>query len=164
MVQEANKTPEMPRAPELPPSPEVGKEAAPERAPEQPVRAPEARPAAEVTPTVALPSAVAPTPTVTKDPEMAEIENILAEGLAELYARMSPPDQARFRKKGEETASKIKKLIDSARLKAKSVLQLIKEWLRLIPGVNRFFLEQEAKIKTDRILAYAEKKRGRAIE
>jgi hypothetical protein len=26
------------------------------------------------------------------------------------------------------------------------------QWLKLLPGVNRFFLEQEAKIKTDRII------------
>jgi len=25
-------------------------------------------------------------------------------------------------------------------------------WLKLIPGVNKFFLEQEAKIKTDEVL------------
>ena len=36
--------------------------------------------------------------------------------------------------------------------KAKKIFQLILEWLKLLPGINRFFLEQEAKIKTDRII------------
>jgi len=29
---------------------------------------------------------------------------------------------------------------------------LIKKWLLLIPGVNKYFLEQEAKIKADEIV------------
>jgi hypothetical protein len=41
----------------------------------------------------------------------------------------------------------------------KKILALIRDWLKLIPGVNRFFLEQEAKIKTDKILLAAEEKK-----
>ena len=29
----------------------------------------------------------------------------------------------------------------------------------MIPGINRFFLEQEAKIKTDRLMALAEREK-----
>jgi len=31
------------------------------------------------------------------------------------------------------------------------------DWLKILPGVNKFFLEQEAKIKTDKILALKNK-------
>ena len=44
-----------------------------------------------------------------------------------------------------------KKRLDSA-----AVMELVYEWLRMIPKINKYFLEQEAKIKTDKIVKYAE--------
>ena len=44
----------------------------------------------------------------------------------------------------------------STKVKVKKILKLILEWLRILPGINRFFLEQEAKIKTDRIIQLKE--------
>ena len=32
------------------------------------------------------------------------------------------------------------------------IIDVIKKWLSIIPGINKFFLEQEAKIKTDKIM------------
>lgn len=95
-----------------------------------------------------------------KDPDLQLIEDILAGDLMKVYQDLSPEKQKEFKIKGEETASKIKELIDTAKVKAKSVLQLIKEWLKLIPGINRFFLEQEAKIKTDQVMELVEKKKS----
>ena len=43
-------------------------------------------------------------------------------------------------------------MVRGFRVKVKRVLELIYEWLKTIPGVNKFFLEQEAKIKTDEIM------------
>jgi len=57
-----------------------------------------------------------------------------------------------FKRKGEETASKIEKIIHSVKVKIKEILHLIKEWLKIIPGVNKFFIEKEAEIKTRKIL------------
>ena len=57
-----------------------------------------------------------------------------------------------FKIKGEETAGKIRELLKSTHIKVKKIFRLIYEWLRLLPGVNKFFLEQEAKIKTDNIV------------
>jgi hypothetical protein len=34
---------------------------------------------------------------------------------------------------------------------AVKVLTIIKKWLQTIPGISKFFIEQEAKIKTDKI-------------
>jgi len=88
-----------------------------------------------------------------------EIEDILEEDLKEMYASMPPDKQAVFREKGEETRSKIRELVGSAKINAKKVFSLIRGWLKIIPGVNRFFLEQEAKIKTDKILLVSEEER-----
>lgn len=90
-----------------------------------------------------------------------EIEDILEEDLKEIYTSMPPNKQVEFRKKGEETRSKVRELVGSAKVNAKKVFSLIRGWLKIIPGVNRFFLEQEAKIKTDKILLVSEEERKR---
>ncbi len=87
-----------------------------------------------------------------KDPLTARIEDVLAEDMTDVFLKMSPDKQAAFKEKGEETASKIRQMVDGAKVNAKKMFDLIREWLKLIPGVNKFFLEQEAKIKTDKIL------------
>ena len=63
--------------------------------------------------------------------------------------------------KGEETANEISAMIRNFKVKVGKVLKLIRDWLHTIPGVNRFFLEQEAKIKTDNILEMAGSYEGR---
>ena len=90
-----------------------------------------------------------------------EIEDILEEDLKELYLSLPPKKQAEFRLKGEETRSRIRQLAGSLKINAKKIFQLIRTWLKVIPGVNRFFLEQAAKIKTDRILMVAEEEQKR---
>lgn len=89
---------------------------------------------------------------VEKDQLTEQIENILEEDLTELYLSMPKETQQQFKAKGEETLSKIRQLVQKTKVNAKKIFQLIREWLKIIPGVNRFFLEQEAKIKTDKIL------------
>ena len=91
-----------------------------------------------------------------------EIEEILEEDLKDLYLSMPKEKQAEFKIKGEETMSLVNQLVRTAHVNAKKIFQLIRAWLKIIPGVNRFFLEQEAKIKTDKILLVSEeeKKRG----
>jgi hypothetical protein len=105
---------------------------------------------------VPLPTPISARPA--KSPELVHIEKILSEGLEEVYQKMLPEKQQLFKEKGEETASKIDELLKKVVIQAQKILELIKGWLRLIPGVNKFFLEQEAKIKTDKIIAISEKK------
>lgn len=93
-----------------------------------------------------------------KDPIVEKIEKILEEDLGRVYLLMTPEQQKTFKDKGEETASKIRILVQLARIKIKEILNLIKKWLATIPGVNKFFIEQEAKIKTDKILEMTETK------
>jgi len=99
---------------------------------------------------------IAPVPTI-KDELTAKIEKVMEEGINDAYQRLSPVAKQEFKLKGEETAGKIRELLRSAHVKAKKILQLILEWLKMLPGINRFFLEQEAKIKTDRIISLQNK-------
>ncbi len=153
--------PERPsRMPETaPPTPEVP------RAPEQPAvetePVPEANEPDETTPP---PAPVARTvkqaaPASPKDEFTKEIEDILSEDLTDLFLKMNPAQQEAFKKRGEETAGKVRKLLGKAKVHAHAVLLLIRDWLKMIPGVNKFFLEQEAKIKTDKVLDAAEERR-----
>jgi len=115
---------------------------------EQPAPSPEEKPAVVTKPVSQLP----PSPPLLKTEDYQKIEKIMEEGLGEAYQSMTADQQKVFKETGEKTASKIEQLLRKAKVKIKEILHLIREWLKIIPGVNKFFLEQEAKIKTDKIL------------
>ncbi len=83
---------------------------------------------------------------------LKKIDDILAFGLNDIFLTLSPEEQNEFKVKGEETRDKINLLLTKAKINIGKIIILIKKWLSLIPNVNRFFLEQEAKIKADRII------------
>ncbi|MFA6215274.1 MAG: hypothetical protein WC768_01755 [Patescibacteria group bacterium] len=83
---------------------------------------------------------------------LLEIENILEEDLADLYFQLDPKTQEKFKSEGELAAAKIEKVLGETKVKVKMIFRIIFEWLKVIPGVNKFFLRQEAKIKTDKIM------------
>jgi hypothetical protein len=145
----------------LPAVPSVEKQAETEHAP-APERAPAAETsAAESTAPVAPTTPAAPAaPAAPIDPVMESIERIMSEDLMDFYRTMPPERQQEFKRKGEEVAGKIRSLMTRAAVKAKEVLTLIVGWLKLIPGVNKFFLEQESKIKTDKILELHKREHG----
>ncbi len=101
-----------------------------------------------------------PRPTIpqVRDDVTVKIEKILEEGVADAYSRLSPVAKQEFKLKGEEVARQIREMVKTTHVKVKKVFQLVLEWLKMLPGINRFFLEQEAKIKTDRILSLLKKK------
>ena len=135
--------------------PEVGKEKVPEIKPEKKKEIEE-----EVAKRKIVPPPKKAEPKVAalvKSKTVLEIENILSQDLDEIYGQMTPEIRKEFKQKGEETASRIEQLIKTVKVKVKEVLNLIKNWLKIIPGINKFFIEQEAKIKTDRIMALKEK-------
>jgi len=109
---------------------------------------------------VTLPKVVS-APVPVKDPELVEIETILSEGLENLYKELPDNRRAEFKQKGEETASAIRALLSSAKVKVTKIVALIVKWLKMIPGVNKFFLEQESKIKADKLLEFKKEKEGR---
>lgn len=94
--------------------------------------------------------------TLQKDPIIIEVEKILEDGVSSFYYSMSAEAQVAFKKKGEETAFEISEMVRTLHVKFKRLIFLISDWLKTIPGVNRFFLEQEAKIKADRIMQLIE--------
>lgn len=83
---------------------------------------------------------------------MKKIDGILSEGLTDVFLKMDANKQKLFQAEGEKTVLKIKELLSHTRFKVKKVIELIRKWLKIIPGVNRYFLEQEAKIKADKII------------
>ena len=93
-----------------------------------------------------------PLPAASTGVPIKEIERVLSEDLEDIYFQLPPEVQGRFKQTGEETARKIKQLLERTTVKVKKIAALIFAWLKIIPGVNKFFLEKESKIKTDEIL------------
>jgi hypothetical protein len=93
-----------------------------------------------------------------KSETLKNIENILSQDLEEIYQNLPDNLRAKFKEEGEETAFKIEGLLNQAKIVVYKIIDLIKNWLAIIPQVNKFFLEQETKIKTERILALKNKK------
>jgi hypothetical protein len=84
--------------------------------------------------------------------EVKEIESILAEDLEEFYLKLDPETQRQFKIQGEDTARAINVLMHKTKVKIKEIVDLIIKWLKIIPGISKFFIEQEAKIKIDKIM------------
>ena len=99
------------------------------------------------------------TPTASTAPAVVKTQ-ILSEDLKEIFQQMDAQHKAEFKKAGTETATAIELLISTAKLTAKKVATLISAWLKLVPGINQYFLEKEAKIKTDKILEINKVKEG----
>jgi hypothetical protein len=104
----------------------------------------------------AVSASVAVNPPIAVSPEMEarrqKIEGIMASNLAEAYQALDPASQAKFKAVGEKTAKEINQLLNEAKIKVNKIINLIKFWLSILPGMNKFFLEKEAKIKTDAII------------
>ncbi len=100
-------------------------------------------------------------PRVDKDRFLVGIEHILSENLADAYLALPPEKRSAFKARGEEIATKVKEMSDKGRLHVHKILHWIRDWLRMIPGVNVFFLEQEAKIKADKLLEYYKQHTGK---
>lgn len=88
-----------------------------------------------------------------RDDFTVQIEHIMEDGLKDAFLSMTPVQQQEFKIKGEETAILIRESLQSTKVKVKKIIFLLVDWLRLIPGINVFFVEQEAKIKADKLIA-----------
>ena len=166
MVDTPIKSPfESPQSPEVPVDAESALEAD-ERAYEQTVESKEhfleedqssleeIRQAEQATPTASATGAhVQP---VVRDEVTLRVEKILEEGMGDLYASLPDDAKPMFKKKGEEAASQIAVMIRTLKHEVAKVVRLIRDWLLTIPKANKFYLEQEAKIKTDALMEYVE--------
>lgn len=86
-----------------------------------------------------------------------QIEGILEEDLNELYFALPADQRVAFKQAGEVTSQKVATLLQAAVIKVKEIIKVITDWLKMIPGINRYFLEQEIKIKTDKLLRLVKK-------
>lgn len=86
-----------------------------------------------------------------KDSMMKKIEAVLEEGVENDFKKMLPQQQAAFMREGEELAERLKAMRSSEKFDAGLANKQITRWLRGIPDVNALFLEQAAKIKTDKL-------------
>lgn len=144
-----------PRTPEVIPASEekMEDERPPEPAevvevPEEPAEIPEEKVEyAPVTTHVSEPPEAKPE----KDSMMMKIEFVLEEDVEENFKNMPPQQQAAFRREGEELAERLKAMCSSGKFDAGLANKQITRWLRGIPDVNALFLEQAAKIKTDKL-------------
>ena len=135
----------------------------PEAAPERPVPEgrPEQEPAKEQEPTREAPAVVEsaekpsepaasvapdvpePTPAPVapdKDEYHVKLERLLEDDLVDIYVSMPPQARQKFKEAGEETAVKLRQMLETPKLVFKAVHDLIVKWLRMIPRVNRYFL------------------------
>ncbi len=87
---------------------------------------------------------------------MKNVEDILSDGLREVYLALPADRKQAFKQKGEAVARTITDMILHGVAKVKAVWRLLREWLGSLPGMNKYFLEQEIKIKTDRVMMLAE--------
>lgn len=134
--------------PELPPVPEITAETAPTETEQPKSSTPQAQDQPATPPPAAAPVQVNAEKTETRK----QIESILQEGLAPMFLQMNTQERLAFTQAANETASKLELLVTQFKATAKEVLRLIRAWLTKIPKVNKYFLEQASKIKTDEIL------------
>lgn len=99
-------------------------------------------------PVMAGPSASIMAPQV----KIQEVERVLSLDMEKIYLSLTPKKRQEFKIKGEETAKKISRLLTKAKVSIGEIISLIKKWLSIIPGLNKYFLEKEAKIKADEIV------------
>lgn len=85
-----------------------------------------------------------------------DIEGVLADGLVSYYQSLTSLQRKQFKEEGEKTARKIEILMQKARVKITEIIFLIRKWLGLLPGINRFFAEKDSKIKADKIMLIKE--------
>lgn len=96
---------------------------------------------------------------IVKDPMLVNIESILAEDLTDVFLELPDDRKLAFKQKGEEIAVKIIVMIESGKVKVGKILGWIQEWLQMIPGVNKYFINQESKIAADKIMRFAQEQK-----
>ncbi|OIP80692.1 MAG: hypothetical protein COT39_04030 [Parcubacteria group bacterium CG08_land_8_20_14_0_20_48_21] len=79
------------------------------------------------------------------------IEKILEQDMQEIYFQLPPDVKPVFKARAEEAARSIQQILQKAKSTLSQIREVIIKWLQVIPGVNQFFIEQEAKLKAEKI-------------
>ena len=113
------------------------------------------------------PSDTAPRHVVVSEPVLemndewkVQILSVLDENLEDAMSDMSPAKKEEFLAAKKELAGKIRSMLDEAVVQFAAILLLVRKWLAMIPRVQTYFLEQESKLKTDKIKKLAEELRA----
>lgn len=122
------------------------------------VAAAEQAPAPKASAAAAKPDAVP----ADKDKYRVKVERILEENLWDMYFALPAGSREKFKAEGEQAAATLRAAIETKKVKPRIVLHAVNKWLRTIPKVNPYFLEQEAKIKTDQVMSLVEDRRKEA--
>lgn len=94
-----------------------------------------------------------------KDKYRVRVERVLEQNLWELYLALPQASREAFKAKGEAAAAALRSAMESKSVRPAQVLAPVHRWLKTIPHVNPYFLEQEAKIKTDLVMALVDERR-----
>ncbi len=98
------------------------------------------------------PSSVTTEPSANLTPLAKKVEQVLEEDLTDIFLSLPADKQQEFKQAGEVAAQKISRLMQKVRFNLRQIIKIIRDWLSVIPGVNKYFLEQTAKIKADKII------------
>lgn len=103
-------------------------------------------------PTSAPPAAML-LPISAPDQQLQQVEQVLAEGLEDIFKALPPAEQQKFKVAGEQAAQEVFGLLGQVKVKVSAIVDVLRRWLSTIPGVNKFFVEQEAKIKAQKLVS-----------
>lgn len=109
------------------------------------------QPVGEIAPVQEQPANTVQHREASKDELLEKIEGVMSQGLMDVYKDMSADKQVVFRTAGEDAAKRIREMLASGKPRRYTTMKLLGTWLKTIPKVNRYFLEQEVKLKTDDI-------------
>ncbi len=91
-----------------------------------------------------------------KDKVTIEVEKLLEKNLGSTFALLPDNVKPFFKTHGEKIAQTVVGMINNKSFDGGVVMEMVEDWLKLIPKSNSFYLEQEAKLKTDSLVKYAE--------
>lgn len=149
----AGPAPEKGKSPEAPKDQETRKETVPKGAD---VRVPAAETAPAAPKAAVARQSAAPE---AKDKYRVRVERALEQNLWDLYFALPQGAREKFKEEGEAAAAALRDAIESKSVKPSMVLKPVLRWLKTIPNVNPYFLEQEAKIKTDKVMNLVKERR-----
>ena len=103
------------------------------------------------------PSVSMPLPVSAAEQQLQHIESVLSEGFHDIFVALPPAEQQKFKVAGEQAAREVSGLLAQVKVKVEAVIAVLRRWLGTLPGVNKFFVEQEAKIKAEKLVRLVDK-------
>lgn len=99
------------------------------------------------------PPATMPLPINAEEQQLKQIESVLSEGLHDIFVALPPAEQQKFKLAGEQAAREVSGLLGQVKVQVGKIIEVLRRWLGALSGVNKFFVEQEAKIKAQKLVS-----------